>query len=116
MSINETIRELIREIMDEHNLSERKARKVLAEALEKRGCHVRFSAVTRSPIALGHAIGSALSFRDSYGMGIPNFAYNVDPSAYDRILLCTETSVGCVDPAFVRALGPALTILSEADR
>lgn len=89
---------------------------LLAEALEERGCHVRFSAVTRSPIALGHAIGSALSFRDSYGIGIPNFAYNVDPSAYDRILLCTETSAGCVDPAFVRALGPALTILSEADR
>jgi hypothetical protein len=87
---------------------------LIAEALEEAGCHVSFSAVTRSPIALGHAIGSALCFQDSYGIGIPNFAYNVDPAAYDRILLCTETAADCVDPAFVRALGPALTILSEA--
>ncbi|MCK2055273.1 phosphoribosyltransferase domain-containing protein [Methylobacterium sp. 37f] len=87
---------------------------LLAEALEQIGCDVSFSAVTRSPIALGHAIDSALCFRDSYGIGIPNFAYNVDPAKYDRILLCTETPPECVDPAFVRALGPALTILSEA--
>jgi hypothetical protein len=88
---------------------------LLAEALEAEGADVRFSAVTRSPIAPGHAIGSTLAFGDNYGLGIPNFVYNVDPTAYDRIVLCSETPARCVDPALVSALGPDLVILCDGD-
>lgn len=89
---------------------------LLAEALEAAGCDVSFSAVTRSPIALGHAIGSALSFRDNYGLGISNFVYNVDATAFDRIVLCSETPEAAIDPVLIEALGPSLVVLSEVDR
>lgn len=78
---------------------------LVAEALEEAGARVRFSAVTRSPIALGHAIETALAFGDNYGLGIPNFLYNVTREAYDRILVCVETGRAALDPALVAALG-----------
>lgn len=58
---------------------------------------VNFSALTRSPIALGGAITTRLSFSDNYGLGMTNFAYNVDPNAWDLIVLCVETSADSVD-------------------
>ncbi|WP_349371017.1 phosphoribosyltransferase domain-containing protein [Salinarimonas sp.] len=78
---------------------------LLAEALERAGADVRFSAVTRSPIALGHAIETALAFGDNYGLGIPNFLYNVVRERYDRIVICVETGRAALDPALVEALG-----------
>lgn len=78
---------------------------LLAEALEQAGAHVRFSAVTRSPIALGHAIETALAFSDNYGLGIPNFLYNVTREPYDRVVVCVETGRAALDPALVAALG-----------
>jgi hypothetical protein len=82
----------------------------LAEALEKAGASVRFSAITRSPISVGHAIQSAFAFQDNYGLGIANFLYNVDPTAYDRIVLCAETPRASIDPRLVRFLGDGLEI------
>ena len=58
---------------------------------------VNFSALTRSPIALGGAITTMLSFSDNYGLGMTNFAYNVDPKEWDLIVLCVETSEDSVD-------------------
>lgn len=58
---------------------------------------VYFSALTRSPIALGGAITTMLSFSDNYGLGMTNFAYNVEPNDWDLIVLCVETSVDSVD-------------------
>ncbi|MDO6805934.1 TRSP domain-containing protein, partial [Wenyingzhuangia sp. 1_MG-2023] len=52
---------------------------LLAERLEQAGADVHFGSTTRSPIAIGHAIEHALSFPDNYGLGIPNFIYNVRP-------------------------------------
>ncbi|MFC3692166.1 phosphoribosyltransferase domain-containing protein [Chenggangzhangella methanolivorans] len=86
---------------------------LLAEALEKNGAHVRYSSVTRSPIAVGHAIGSALAFSDNYGLGIANFAYNVDPALYDRIILCVETTADTIDPTLIEAISPE--IVSDID-
>ena len=58
---------------------------------------VKFSALTRSPIALGGAITTMLSFSDNYGLGMTNFAYNVEPSDWDLIVLCVETASDSVD-------------------
>ncbi len=58
---------------------------------------VKFSALTRSPIALGGAITAMLSFHDNYGLGMTNFAYNVDPNDWDLIVLCVETSADSID-------------------
>ena len=58
---------------------------------------VKFSALTRSPIALGGAITTMLSFSDNYGLGMTNFAYNVEPSEWDLIVLCVETAADSVD-------------------
>lgn len=77
---------------------------LLAERLERQGAQVSFSATTRSPIALGHAIKAACYFSDNYGLGIENFLYNVDPSAYDRILLCTEAQPELLDPRLLAYL------------
>lgn len=81
---------------------------LFAEWLERLGSHVKFSSVTRSPIANGHAINRSLAFHDSYGQGIPNFLYNVDPDAYDHIFLCSETGVDCIDPRLLEAIRPEL--------
>ncbi|WP_440454643.1 phosphoribosyltransferase domain-containing protein [Psychrobacter sp. ASPA161_9] len=58
---------------------------------------VKFSALTRSPIALGGGIETMMSFSDNYGLGMTNFAYNVEPSDWDLIVLCVETSNDSVD-------------------
>lgn len=77
---------------------------LLAERLERAGHDVRFGATTRSPIAPGHAIEHVLSFPDNYGLGIPNFLYNVRPGEYDRVLICAETPAQSVPAALVEAL------------
>ncbi len=72
---------------------------LLAEWLETQAQNstVKFSALTRSPIALGGAITTMLSFSDNYGLGMTNFAYNVEPNDWDLIILCVETSADSVD-------------------
>ena len=72
---------------------------LLAEWLETQtqNATVKFSALTRSPIALGGAITTMLSFNDNYGLGMTNFAYNVEPSDWDLIVLCVETLADSVD-------------------
>lgn len=80
----------------------------LAEHLEKAGADVRFSTVTRSPLAVGHSIERALAFSDNYGLGIANFVYNIDPADYDRIILCSETPAEAVDPFLINALRPEI--------
>jgi hypothetical protein len=77
---------------------------LLAERLEKAGADVHFSSTSRSPIALGHAIGHVLSFSDNYGLGIPNFLYNVRPGQFDRVLICTETPRQAVSAELIDAL------------
>ncbi len=83
---------------------------LLAERLERAGADVHFSSTTRSPIALGHAIGHALSFSDNYGLGIPNFLYNVRPGQFDRVLICTETPAQAVPAELVEALGAEVIV------
>lgn len=77
---------------------------LLAERLERAGADVHFSSTSRSPIALGHSIQHALSFSDNYGLGIPNFLYNVKPGQFDRVLICTETPAQAVPAELVTAL------------
>lgn len=77
---------------------------LLAERLELQGAEVRFSCTTRSPISTGFAIESAIAFTDNYGLGIPNFVYNVAHQQFDRILLCIETPAESVDRALLAAL------------
>ncbi|MGE6326965.1 phosphoribosyltransferase domain-containing protein [Psychrobacter pacificensis] len=70
---------------------------------------VKFSALTRSPIALGGAITTMLSFHDNYGLGMTNFAYNVDPDEWDLIVLCVETAADSVDAVW-RGLNNVLVV------
>jgi hypothetical protein len=77
---------------------------LLAERLERAGADVHFSSTTRSPIAIGHAIEHALSFSDNYGLGIPNFLYNVRPGQFDRVLICTETPEAAVSATLIDTL------------
>lgn len=71
---------------------------LFAEQLEGSGADVYFSSTTRSPIMQGHAINSICHFTDNYGLGIPNFAYNVLDKEFDRVILIVETSKNSVDP------------------
>ncbi|TXD98320.1 hypothetical protein ES754_05180 [Psychrobacter frigidicola] len=74
---------------------------LLAEWLESQNSDtaaiVKFSALTRSPIALGGAITTMLNFSDNYGLGMTNFAYNVNPEDWDLIVLCIETPAASID-------------------
>lgn len=86
---------------------------LLAERLEMQGADVHFGSTTRSPIALGHSIGHALAFGDNYGLGIPNFIYNVAPGQYDRVLICCETPAESVDPRLIETLNAE--VISDAN-
>lgn len=77
---------------------------LLAEYLEQQGAIVKFSATTRSPIALGHSIETRYCIHDNYGQAIANFLYNVIPAKYDRIMLCTEAPKALLDQTLVQAL------------
>ncbi len=77
---------------------------LLAERLEKQGANVLFGSTTRSPIAIGSAIKSAISFTDNYGQGIPNFIYNIAHQEFDKILLCVETAEHSIDQSFLKQL------------
>ena len=87
---------------------------LLAEYLQQQGADVRFSAITRSPIAVGHAIQSALAFSDNYGLGIQNFVYNINPLEYDRILITVETATHSVAKSLLEAL-PNAEVISAVD-
>ena len=87
---------------------------LLAEYLQQQGADVKFSAITRSPIAVGHAIQSALAFSDNYGLGIQNFVYNVNPLEYDRILITVETVAESVAKSLLEAL-PNAEVISAVD-
>lgn len=78
---------------------------LLAEALEDASATAFVQSTTRSPILVGDAIETALSFTDNYGEGIPNFLYNVRPGQYDRVVVCHETPPGSVDAVLTDALG-----------
>lgn len=77
---------------------------LLAERLEKQGARVKYSSTTRSPISTNFAIQSAITFSDNYGLGIPNFVYNVAHQQFDRILLCCETPKESIDSQLIEAL------------
>lgn len=88
---------------------------LLAERLEAEGNSVFYSSTTRSPIALGYAIESVISFTDNYGLGIPNFVYNVAHQQFDRVLLCTETPAESMDARLLNMLSeiaPAVEIIT----
>jgi len=88
---------------------------LLAERLEKAGAEVKYSSTTRSPIATGFAIQSAIAFTDNYGLGIPNFVYNVAHQQFDRILLCAETPATSIDAVLLDALrqvAPRVEVIS----
>ena len=87
---------------------------LLAEYLQQQGADVRFSAITRSPIAVGHAIQSALAFSDNYGLGIQNFVYNINPQHYDRVLITVETATHSVAKSLLEAL-PNAEVISAVD-
>ena len=87
---------------------------LLAEYLHQQGADVKFSAITRSPIAVGHAIQSALAFSDNYGLGIQNFVYNINPLEYDRILITVETVADSVAKSLLEAL-PNAEVISAVD-
>lgn len=77
---------------------------LLAERLAAAGADAFYSSTTRSPIATGFAIQSAIAFTDNYGLGIPNFLYNVAHQRFDRVLLCTETPAASVDSHLMKTL------------
>ncbi|WP_408675666.1 phosphoribosyltransferase domain-containing protein [Xenorhabdus szentirmaii] len=84
---------------------------LLAERLEQEGATVMFGSTTRSPISCGYAIQSAMAFTDNYGLGIPNFLYNVAHQKFDRILLCLETPKMSVDPELMTQLSQVSPIV-----
>ena len=71
---------------------------LLAEQIEAGGGRSFLQGTTRSPVALGGAIGHIRAFPALTGEGYPEFLYNVpDDHAYDRVILCCEDRVPPLD-------------------
>lgn len=83
---------------------------LLAERLQRAGGDVWFSATSRSPIMPGHAIEHTLAFSDNYGLGLPNFLYNVRPGQFDRVLICSETPEQAVPAELTATLGAEVIV------
>lgn len=77
---------------------------LIAEQLESKGAEVYFSSTTRSPIMQGQAINSICTFKDNYGLGIINYAYNVKDKEFDRVLLAIETPKSSIDPTLFKEI------------
>lgn len=93
---------------------------LLAEQLAASKADVKFSALTRSPIAThpDSAVTTVMKFFDNYGLGMTNFVYNVTPSEWDWVLLCVETPEDSVDDIWrtfdnVMIISPASTMLKN---
>lgn len=91
---------------------------LLAERLAQYNASVKFSALTRSPIAIhpNSAVTTVIKFFDNYGLGMTNFVYNVTPKAWDWVLLCIETPDNSVDEIWhtyenVMIISPTSTML-----
>jgi hypothetical protein len=89
---------------------------LLGRELEHRGYRVKVQSTTRSPIHPGNDIASVCRFKDNYDDGIDNFIYNVNPDAYQAIVLCHETPLS--EPlqerlAAWRAIGARIAIDSS---
>lgn len=77
----------------------------LAEDLEQLGIFASFLATTRSPVLLGGAIESKVSFSDHYGLGLPMYLHNVNPEEWGVIILMVESDdLSCIDPRLARHL------------
>jgi hypothetical protein len=76
----------------------------LGRALEARGFAVFLQSTTRSPIALGGAIGRSLDCDDGLGSGVPFYLHN-PPSDDARVLVLHEPGAGRAAEALAQRLG-----------
>ncbi len=86
---------------------------LLAEKLEMEGADVHYSSVTRSPISVGHAIVKKFAFEDNYGGHSLNYLYNVNPSDYAKVLLCSETCEEQISHTLVTSLREPTVIVAR---
>ena len=68
---------------------------LLAERLERAGFEVTYQSTTRSPILVGEAIQSSLSFEDEQGEGVSNYLHN-PPSRGQQVIVGYE-SIRCAE-------------------
>lgn len=85
----------------------------LAERLERAGLDVVVQATSRSPARIGGALGTALTFTDNYGTGVPNYLYNASPADDRTSWICHETGGASIDPTLVAALNAQLVGWAE---
>lgn len=78
---------------------------LFAEAIAANHPSTHFVTTTRSPILLGETIQRKITFSDHYGLGLPMYLHNVDPSDWDAIVLFNETGVSGVSALLAQALG-----------
>jgi len=78
---------------------------LFAEELEGAGFDVAFLATTRSPVALGNAVKSKITFPDHYGLGLNMYLHNADTLCPDAVVLFNETGVPGTHSDLIDALG-----------
>jgi len=84
---------------------------LLAERLERAGADVHFSSTSSLANRSGPCHRSTYClFADNYGLGIPNFLYNVSPGQFDRVLICSETPVQAVSASLIESLNAEVIV------
>jgi len=84
-----------------------------AEQIAQAGYTTRFLATTRSPVVRGPVVRHQITFPDHYGIGLTMYLNNVQPEAWDEILLFTETNLDGIPNTLRTALGKGWIIAAD---
>lgn len=87
-----------------------------AERIERAGHVTRFIATTRSPVARGPVVPHQITFPDHYGLGIPMYLNNVQPGAWDYVMIFSETDFDGVCPDLRSAFSAGVVVTPDSVR
>lgn len=87
-----------------------------AEGIENAGFTTRFIATTRSPVARGPVVPHQITFPDHYGLGMAMYLNNVQPDAWDHVMIFSENTFDGIPSGLRDTLGSGVVITPDAVR
>jgi hypothetical protein len=87
-----------------------------AERIENAGFTTRFIATTQSPVARGPVVPHQIAFPDHYGIGLTMYLNNVQPEAWDHVMIFSETDFEGISSDFRAHFNSGVVITPDGVR